>query len=54
MAESIITKLQLAQRQLETAIALFISKMDRVSAITLAGAADGNPFKITLWVFEKC
>ncbi len=35
------TKLVLAQQQLETAIGLFISRRDRISAITLAGAADG-------------
>lgn len=34
-------KLQIAQRQLETAIGLFITRKDRISAITLAGAADG-------------
>ena len=34
-------KLALAQQQLETAIGLFVSRRDRVSAITLAGAADG-------------
>ena len=32
---------ELAQRRLETAIGLFVSRRDRVSAITLAGAADG-------------
>lgn len=41
MAEKITTKLALAQQQLETAIGLFLSRRDRVSAITLAGAADG-------------
>jgi len=41
MPEITISKLELAQRQLETAIGLFVSKRDRVSAITLAGAADG-------------
>ena len=41
MAETTLTKLDLAQRQLETAIGLFVSRRDRVSAITLAGAADG-------------
>jgi hypothetical protein len=41
MTEVTIHKLVLAQRQLEIAIELFISKRDRVSAITLAGAADG-------------
>ncbi len=41
MAEETIRKLALAQRQLETAIGLFVSRRDRVSAITLAGAADG-------------
>lgn len=41
MAEKIIGKLELAERQLETAIGLFISRRDRISAITLAGAADG-------------
>jgi len=41
MPESTQTKLALAQRQLETAIGLFVSRRDRVSAITLAGAADG-------------
>lgn len=41
MAEIIQTKLALAQQQLETAIGLFVSRRDRVSAITLAGAADG-------------
>ncbi|MDQ3775747.1 MAG: hypothetical protein M3461_16055 [Pseudomonadota bacterium] len=41
MAEKTISKLALAQQQLETAIALFVSRRDRVSAITLAGAADG-------------
>lgn len=35
------TKLALAEQQLETAIGLFVSRRDRVSAITLAGAADG-------------
>jgi hypothetical protein len=34
-------KLELAERQLETAIGLFVSRRDRISAITLAGAADG-------------
>lgn len=41
MAETTTSKLALAQRQLETAIALFVSRRDRLSAITLAGAADG-------------
>ena len=41
MAESTASKLALAQQQLETAIGLFVSRKDRVSAITLAGAADG-------------
>lgn len=41
MTEINTTKLTLAQQQLETAIGLFISRRDRVSAITLAGAADG-------------
>lgn len=41
MADETLSKLQIAQRQLETAIGLFISKRDRLSAITLAGAADG-------------
>ena len=41
MAETTETKLALAQRQLETAISLFVSRRDRISAITLAGAADG-------------
>ena len=41
MPEAIISKLALAQQQLETAIGLFVSRRDRVSAITLAGAADG-------------
>lgn len=41
MTETTTTKLALAQQQLETAIGLFISRRDRVSAITLAGAADG-------------
>jgi hypothetical protein len=41
MAEINTTKLALAQQQLETAIGLFISRRDHVSAITLAGAADG-------------
>lgn len=41
MPETTKTKLELAQRQLETAISLFMSRRDRVSAITLAGAADG-------------
>ena len=41
MAEETISKLALAQQQLETAIGLFVSRRDRVSAITLAGAADG-------------
>lgn len=41
MAEQTITKLALAQSQLETAIGLFVSRRDRISAITLAGAADG-------------
>ena len=36
-----MTKLALAERQLETAIGLFVSGRDRLSAITLAGAADG-------------
>ena len=35
------TKLQIASRQLETAIGLFVSGRDRLSAISLAGAADG-------------
>ena len=41
MAEITISKLTLAQQQLETAIGLFVSRRDRVSAISLAGAADG-------------
>ena len=41
MAKKTMTKLELAQRQLETAIGLFVSRRDRISAITLAGAADG-------------
>lgn len=41
MAEKILSKLALAERQLETAIGLFVSRRDRVSAISLAGAADG-------------
>lgn len=41
MPEKTITKLALAQQQLETAIGLFVSRRDRISAITLAGAADG-------------
>jgi hypothetical protein len=41
MSETTATKLEIAQRQLETAIALFVSRRDRLSAITLAGAADG-------------
>lgn len=41
MPETTESKLALAQQQLETAIGLFVSRRDRVSAITLAGAADG-------------
>lgn len=41
MTEKTISKLALAEQQLETAIGLFVSRRDRVSAITLAGAADG-------------
>jgi hypothetical protein len=41
MAEKTVSKLALAEQQLETAIALFVSRRDRVSAITLAGASDG-------------
>ena len=41
MPEATVAKLALAQQQLETAIGLFVSRRDRVSAITLAGAADG-------------
>jgi hypothetical protein len=41
MTEKTTSKLVLAQQQLETAIGLFVSRKDRVSAITLAGAADG-------------
>lgn len=41
MADKTISKLALAQQQLETAIGLFVSRRDRLSAITLAGAADG-------------
>jgi hypothetical protein len=41
MAEKTQTKLALAQQQLETAIGLFVSRRDRISAISLAGAADG-------------
>ncbi len=41
MAERVVNKLALAQQQLETAIELFVSRHDRISAITLAGAADG-------------
>jgi hypothetical protein len=36
-----MSKLALAQQQLETAIGLFVSRRDRISAISLAGAADG-------------
>lgn len=41
MAEEKYTKLELAEKQLESAIGLFLSRRDRISAITLAGAADG-------------
>lgn len=41
MGDRTISKLALAQKQLEMAIQLFVSRRDRVSAITLAGAADG-------------
>ena len=41
MTEITSSKLALAQQQLETAIGLFVSRRDRISAITLAGAADG-------------
>ncbi len=41
MAEITISKLTLAQQQLETAIGLFVSRRDRIAAISLAGAADG-------------
>lgn len=41
MAEEKYTKIVLAEKQLETAIGLFLSRRDRISAITLAGAADG-------------
>ena len=41
MAETSITKLALARRKLETAIDPFVSRRDRVSATTFAGAADG-------------
>jgi hypothetical protein len=41
MPEKTMSKLEVAQRQLETAIGLFVSRRDRISAITLAGAADG-------------
>ena len=41
MAELTLKKLVLAQQQLETAIGLFVSRKDRISAISLAGAADG-------------
>ncbi len=41
MPEKTIDKLTIAQQQLETAIGLFVSRRDRISAITLAGAADG-------------
>ena len=41
MSEITTNKLALAQQQLETAIGLFVSRRDRISAITLAGAADG-------------
>lgn len=41
MTETSFSKLKLAQQQLKTAIGLFISRNDRISAITLAGAADG-------------
>ena len=40
LAEKTMTKLELAQRQLETAIGLFVSRRDRISAIMLAGATD--------------
>ena len=41
MVERTLSKLTLAERQLETAIGLFVSRRDRVSAISLAGTADG-------------
>ena len=41
VTEKTISKLTLAQQQLETAIGLFVSRRDRISAISLAGAADG-------------
>ena len=41
MSEKTMSKIAIAQQQLETAIGLFVSRRDRLSAITLAGAADG-------------
>jgi hypothetical protein len=41
VAEQTLSKMALAERQLETAIGLFVSRRDRISAISLAGAADG-------------
>jgi hypothetical protein len=41
VTEKIFNKLSLAEQQLKIAIELFVSRKDRVSSITLAGAADG-------------
>jgi len=41
VADRTLRKIALAEQQLETAIGLFVSRRDRVSAISLAGAADG-------------
>lgn len=40
MPTEILTKLEIAERQLNRAISLLIENNDRVSAITLAGAAE--------------
>lgn len=40
MSRQKYSKLSIAESQLETAIDLFINEVDRLSAITLAGAAD--------------
>jgi hypothetical protein len=42
------TKLDIASKQLEMAIGLYVSGRDKISAITLAGAADGILFQLLL------
>src|SRR5687767_4679625 len=53
MHERTHKKLELAQQQLKAAIELFVSCHDRVSALTLSGAADGSLHGLVLKVGKQ-